>query len=628
MKKITKKSFERLIAVVILMATSVFFITSVSAQGGTPLDDPIAQPIKGNLTVRLEPVATGLTAPNWGTSAPGDHSRLFVTDQDGILWAIDVKTGEKSVFADVSALLVPLGFRGPNTFDERGLLGVAFHPDYQSNGLFYTYTSEPGNGMSDFPVPMGDPTHHDAVITEWRVPSPGDPDSVVDPSTRRVLMRIGEPQFNHNAGAIDFGPDGMLYIALGDGGNRDDQGPGHSAQGNGQDPSNILGNILRIDPLGTNSANGQYGVPADNPFFPGGEAPIGGDAGCADGVCDEIFAWGFRNPFRISFDKERGDLYAADVGQGDIEEVHVVVAGGNYGWRVKEGSFCFDPNGDERGFVTGEITCPNEPPMLIDPVAEYDHDEGIAVVGGFVYRGSELPGLRGRYVFGDFSQNFGNNDGRLFYLNKKNIVRPTTVKKSSISELRLRGQDGLGMSLLGFGQDAYGELYVMANLTAVPFGETGVVMRIASGFPAKHSDDFRAQLSGSQQPTPVDTGAQGHAFFGLSDDGTEMASTLIVANIEDVIGAHIHMAPAGANGPIVASIVPDTAGFLSGGPFVTDPLTLSGVLFDGTITAADLVGPLAGQSLGALVRAIRKGNAYVNVHTDQNRPGEIRGQIR
>ena len=445
--------------------------------GAAELIDPIPESItQAGANINLELVATGLTAPNWGTNAPGQADRLFITDQDGILWSIDLTTGNKTVFADLSTLLVPLGAFGTGTFDERGLLGVAFHPAYQDNGLLYTYTSEPASSTADFAAPEAAVADHDTVITEWQVPNPADSASVVDPLSRRVLLRIEQPNFNHNAGAINFGPDNQLYIALGDGGARDDQGAGHSPQGNGQNPANILGNILRIDPLGSNSANGQYGVPADNPFFPGGGGPFGGEAGCTDGVCDEIFAWGFRNPFRASFDKETGDLYAADVGQDDIEEVDVVVAGGNYGWRIKEGSFCFDPNGDDPGFVTDDTAC--GPPGLIDPVAEYDHDEGIAIVGGFVYRGNAIPSLRGRYVFGDFSRQFLGNNGRLFFLNKNDIVKDNRIKTSKILEIRLAGQDQLGLSLLGFGQDANGELYVLGNMTGVPFGETGVILRL------------------------------------------------------------------------------------------------------------------------------------------------------
>jgi glucose/arabinose dehydrogenase len=458
-----------------LLLTGILLVAvSVASAASGLLADVIAQSGK---TIKLEPLATGLTAPNFGTSAPGDDGRLFVSDQDGILWAIDLASGDKSVFADLSELLVPLGAFGPGSFDERGFLGVAFHPGYASNGLLYTLTSEPVAGQADFStMPPGSTPNHQAVVREWQVPNPGAPASVVDPTSSRELLRIDEPQFNHNAGALNFGHDEMLYISLGDGGGRDDQGTGHGSSGNAQDPSNILGSILRIDALGSNSNNGQYGIPADNPF-------VG-----MNGYADEIYAYGFRNPFRFSFDMATGDLYAGDVGQDELEEVDVVVAGGNYGWNVKEGSFCFDPNGSAPGFAFTQEPCPNEPSGLIDPVAEYntsdslaENEDGRAVVGGFVYRGRGIPGLVGRYIFGDFSQftDTGvNTAGRLFFLNKKNIVKDKFIKSSKIFEFTLHGQDALGRSLLGFGQDAHGELYVLANDVGTPFGDTGVVLRI------------------------------------------------------------------------------------------------------------------------------------------------------
>jgi len=268
----------------------------------------------------------------------------------------------------------------------------------------------------------------------------------------------------------------MLYISLGDGGAADDQGVGHSPQGNGQDTSNVLGKILRIDPRGSNSANGQYGIPVDNPFFPGGSPPYGGQNGCADGVCDEIYAYGFRNPFRFSFDRATGDLYVGDVGQNDIEEVDIVFPGGNYGWRIKEGSFCFEPNGDEAGYVTKARSC--GPADLISPAAQYDHDDGIAILGGFVYRGEAIGALQGRYVFGDYSRAFFGNNGRLFFLRSGNIVSGDSFRKSKIQEMRIADQDALNLSVLGFGQDALGELYLLANSTGVPSGTTGVVLKI------------------------------------------------------------------------------------------------------------------------------------------------------
>ena len=375
---------------------------------------------------------------------------------------IDLATGTKSVFLDVSAQLVALGVFGPDSFDERGLIGVAFHPGYATNGLLYTYTSQPVAGPADFStIPIGQSANHQAVITEWQVPDPTNPASVVDPGSARELLRIDEPQFNHNAGCVNFGPDNMLYIALGDGGGADDKDGqsfigdpifGHGCIGNGADNATVLGTILRIDPAGNDSAYGQYGIPADNPFV--------GMAGV-----DEIYAYGFRNPFRFSFDALSGELYVGDVGQNDIEEIDVVTSAGNYGWRHKEGSFFFVANGNRPGYVTDVPL--NVPAGLTDPIAEYDHDDGVAVVGGFVYRGEKVPPLAGRYVFGDFALTFS-NDGRLFYLDASN----------QINEFQLVGQPALGMSLLGFGQDANGELYVMANTTGTPFGDTGVVLRI------------------------------------------------------------------------------------------------------------------------------------------------------
>jgi glucose/arabinose dehydrogenase len=430
---------------------------------GAALGDPIPGPIPADLPIGLATVATGLMAPNWGTFAPGVPDRLFVTDQNGILWAVDLSTGARTVFLDLSGRVVPTG--------ERGLLGVAFHPAYQSNGLVYTYTSEPAAMPADFPLPLGVSPDNATVITEWIVPVPEDPAAVIDPASGRIVLSIAQPQANHNGGALSFGPDDRLYISLGDGGAGDDQGPGHSPQGNGQDPGNPLGAILRIDPDGADSANGQYGIPAENPFFPGGQGPFGGPGGCLDGLCDEIFAYGFRNPFRSSFDPATGALYAADVGQHFLEEIDLVVAGGNYGWPLKEGAFCFDPNGAGPGFVTDnpDPTCGRADLGLIDPIAQYDHDEGIAVIGGFVYRGSSIPELRGRYVFGDHRQ------GRLFALDSRDLLQPGDARPGVITELQK--QPSLSFSLLGFGQDASGEVYVL-GMQFVDVNWTGVILKL------------------------------------------------------------------------------------------------------------------------------------------------------
>lgn len=441
-----------------------------STPTGSPitLDNPIPQPIsQGNLSPRLIPVVSGLTSPDLAIAAPGDKNRLFVIDQIGLIWVIDLSTRSKTKFGDVSSLLVPLGISGPGSYDERGLLGLAFHPNYSKNGLLYTFTSEPAQNNPDFSTQPADiAPNHQSVIREWHVLLPQNSDSVLEAGNSRVLMRIDKPQFNHNGGSLAFGKDGMLYISTGDGGNADDQGDGHSAQGNGQDKSNVLGKILRINPNSRTAVNGQYGVPSNNPFVPKNKTLIkGGQVGCTDSACDEIYAYGLRNPFRMSFDTSNGKLYVADTGQNSVEEVDVIKPGGNYGWPIKEGSFCFDNKGTDPGVVTNGKCGPKS---LIDPIAEYDHDEGKAIIGGFVYRGKNLLKLRGHYVFGDYAKTF-NNDGRLFYLAKTNVPLEFSFTNPSTP----------GLSVLGFGQDAAGEIYVLGNSTGIPTGETGVVLKFA-----------------------------------------------------------------------------------------------------------------------------------------------------
>ena len=479
-------------------AVSLVTATAFSASGAG-LSDPIPAPIPSSrVDIALRTVAEGLEAPVAARTAPGDRRHLFVVDQNGKLWGVSVhgRNGRHGhghggrhdgrhggeghgnrhghgqarwLVADLSGLLVgDLAQVIENVpYDERGFLGLAFDPDFRHNRLLYTFTSEDPTAPADFTTQPGvAPDGGQAVVTEWKVKNRRAGHITVDPASRRVLMRIDKPQFNHNGGDLAFGPDGLLYISIGDGGMADDEGPGHVPGGNAQSlaAGNVLGKILRIDPHGNDSANGAYGVPDDNPFV--------GRAGA-----DEIYAYGFRNPYRFSFD-DRGRLIVGEVGQNDIEEVDVVTAGGNYGWPVKEGTFLFD-NGGPLGLGSVTANSPGSPAGLIDPVAQYDHTapggvrcvpgappsacQGIAVVGGYV--AERVDGLEGRYVFGDYSRGFAQALGRLF-----------VKTRSGVESL-----PDPGIAVFGFGQDHRRDLYVLGNTTGLLSGDTGVVLRIEEG---------------------------------------------------------------------------------------------------------------------------------------------------
>ncbi|MFT5275445.1 MAG: glucose/arabinose dehydrogenase [Saprospiraceae bacterium] len=401
--------------------------------------NPIVNAIPvGAVSLNLNQVASGFNSPLKAVRAPSIDGSLFVVEQTGKVFRVDLATGDKSLFLDVSADLVVLD----TNFDERGLLGLAFHPNYASNGLLYTYQSEPVRASQDaevdFVASSNDSRRHRSMVAEYRASNPSC-NSVI--TKQQDLLIIDQPQFNHNGGDLAFDSNNHLYISLGDGGNRDDQGPGHTLLGNGRDNTNPLGSILRIDPLGANSSNGKYGIPGDNPFTAVGD----------DGV-DEIFAYGLRNPFRISFDAVTDDLFTADVGQDDLEEINVIVNGGNYGWNWLEGSFGFyDPASTGTPYVS-DVLPPNLPVDLVAPIAEYDRDEGVSVTGGYVYRGSEISNAVGSYVFGDFSgPNFGTDTGRMFYLDGSNDINEFMMTTP------------LAGYITGFGQDADNELYVVTN---------------------------------------------------------------------------------------------------------------------------------------------------------------------
>jgi glucose/arabinose dehydrogenase len=414
--------------------------------------------------VRL--VADGLTAPVALVEPPDDTGRLFIVDQVGLI-RILMPDGSlrPDPFLDLRSRIVPL----MASFDERGLLGLAFHPDYATNGRFFVYYSAPLRAGA----PAG--FNHTSHISEFRVSA--DPNRA-DPASERILLQVDKPQFNHNAGTLLFGRDGFLYISIGDGGGADDVGLGHvedwyaaNEGGNGQDVTqNLLGNILRVDV----DSGDPYGIPSDNPFA--------AQPGCADG-CDEIFAYGLRNPYRMSFDMGGSHrLFVGDAGQELWEEVSIVDKGGNYGWNVKEGTHCFSTaNPDE-----SPAECPDtvlsgvrEGDPLVDPVIEYaNHHQpgglGAVVVGGHVYRGTALPQLVGRYVFGDWSREFEEPDGTLF------AASPRKQGPWLMQELRVanRPSGRIDHYVLGFGQDSSGEVYVLATKNTGPTGNTGKVFKI------------------------------------------------------------------------------------------------------------------------------------------------------
>lgn len=434
-----------------MMSVMAFLVTGAVALTAVAQDGDPRVPSEGQ-SVALDLVADGLTAPV-AMANPGDGSgRQFVVDQAGMIRVIAADgTLQPEPFLDLRDRMVDL----TPSFDERGLLGLAFHPDYADNGRFFVYYSAPlrEDGPENF--------NHTSHVAEFHVSA--DPDRA-DPDSERIVLQIDEPQFNHNSGALAFGPDGLLYIAVGDGGGAHDLGVGHTPDiGNGQDRTNLLGNILRVDVDGGEP----YAIPSDNPF-------VGREGR------DEIFAYGLRNPYRMSFDSELG-LLASDAGQGRREEVSRIEAGGNYGWNLKEGTDCFDPTSPfappEECSDTGPFGQP-----LIDPVAEYhnrrSHDDGvgIAIIGGHVYRGEELPGLAGKYVFGDWSQSFTEPGGTLL------AATPSDEGLWPLEELQVAGrpEGRLGHFVLGFGRDEAGEMYVLTTDEGGPTGQTGRVYQLVS----------------------------------------------------------------------------------------------------------------------------------------------------
>ena len=359
-------------------------------------------------SIQLEPVvAAGLSSPLLVTHARDGSNRIFIVEKGGVVRVLPPGASAPTVFLDISAIVATAG--------EQGLLGLAFHPQFAANRRFFVYYTRNPDGA--------------IVVAEYGVPA-GTPNRAAD-NSEAVLLSFAHPFSNHNGGMIEFGNDGLLYIASGDGGSANDPFD------NAQNINSLLGKILRIN-VDVPAAQLPYSSPPDNPFF----GPTPG--------ADEIYAFGLRNPWRFSFDRPTGRLFVGDVGQGQREEVDIITRGGNYGWRVLEGTYCTG---------LGPAAC--DAPGLIPPVAEYGHTGGrCSVTGGYVYRGTRGTVPAGAYIYGDFCS------GEIFMLHNG---APTLLLDTSLS-------------ISSFGEDQAGEIYVV--------GIGGSVARLTSPAPA---------------PTPADT---------------------------------------------------------------------------------------------------------------------------
>ena len=410
--------------------------------------------------VGLKLVAEGFVSPLTLVPLPDDSGRLVIADQVGPVRLLN-KDGKLSeqLFLDLRPRMVTLD----QGFDERGLLGLAFHPQFRANGKLYVFYSAPRRAGLSTNV------NCTSQLSEFKLAK--DNPARVDIDSERILLQIDKPQMNHNCGRLVFGPDGYLYIGVGDGGGANDNEQGHAPQGNGQDTTRLLGKILRIDvDRGT-----PYGIPSDNPFADGKQGR------------PEIFAYGVRNPWGISFDRGGAhELFAADVGQNLFEELNIIVKGGNYGWRLREGFHAFDPKTPNTPPGEGTKTDALGKPIL-DPLLEYPHPprnkidptrvQGISVTGGYVYRGKALPQLQGQYVFADWSRTWALPDGFLLAASRPGPAADAKWKLEMLPVATVSGGK-LGAYIVGFGEDAEGELYLLTSGRNSLTGQTGKVFKL------------------------------------------------------------------------------------------------------------------------------------------------------
>jgi len=347
-----------------------------------------AAAVSAQTPTHLQPVISGLSFPVDFQISRDGTGRFFIVEQGGTIRIVKGKKLLATPFLDIHNIIESGG--------EKGLLGVAFHPQYKTNGRFFVNYTRRVSGQLQ------------TAIAEYHVSSTDR--NHADPASGRVLLSFNQPFDNHKAGQMVFGKDGFLYIAMGDGGS------GGDPQDNGQNLGTLLGKMLRID---VNSGS-PYGIPPDNPF-------VG-----VSGARGEIWAYGFRNPWRFSYDMKSKRFFIGDVGQGNWEEVDILAKGGNFGWNIMEGNHCYPP-----GSSCGTAG-------LIPPISEYDHSQGIAIIGGYVYRGKAIPALQGMYVFGDYGS------GQIWTL-KENP--PGTWNRATLLNA--------GFNISAFGRATNNELYVL-----------------------------------------------------------------------------------------------------------------------------------------------------------------------
>lgn len=394
----------------LLLLLAVF---SLSCNNPSPTGDNELN-ATSTISLKLEKIANELHSPVAAAFTP--EGLMLICEQTGIIKVLDNNKLNEEPFLDLQNKLVKIS----GAYDERGVLGIALHPDYSNNKKFYVYYSAASSQAG---------SDNQSVIAEFRTSS--DPKKA-DASSERILLTVQQPESNHNGGDMHFGPDGYLYIGMGDGGGAGDK---HGESGNGQNMNNLLGKILRIDV----NAESTYKIPTDNPFIGQSAKP-------------EIWAYGLRNPWRFSFDKKTGQLFAADVGQNKFEEVNIIEKGGNYGWKIMEASHCFEP----------EKNCKTEGLKL--PISEYEHAEGISITGGYVYNGTALPELTGKYIFADWT-------GPVFYLVK-------TGESWTRAKVELTGKPSGDLKILSFAEDNDAELYVLTNQDSGPKGTKGAVYKL------------------------------------------------------------------------------------------------------------------------------------------------------